>query len=972
MLSVVLMACAAFGLSVAHAPKAHAQMGIGALLNPEGSRLFPQNIIVPRHPGKPDLRWRNFDWKFVDSASTEPKYRLYYYTEEDWTARFAMPRIDSEVNYLSSVFNYTPDIRFNYVLFSSQRDFQQANVFDISEGVQGITSTNEATMAVPYWGEAETFRHISTHEMVHQLQYQKVTGLAKDESPEVAFSIMPLWFIEGMAEYYSQHGVEDEARVYLRDIMLYPDPERNYTVPQFFDDFPLDFVHVYKMGQARINFLETRYGKGIVQTLLRVAAQTPMGSPREASPQFRDIVASEVKRKPEQIQKDWEDYLKRAYHDEADGLAQSMDDYDAVKEAGDTLDTYVVSPDGNLIAIREIDPMTGVTDISLLDMKNQGQKTEVIHDHIPSALTLYFFQRPVMALSNNFLVFIAETTQGPELEVRTIGRKAAGALTLGETRRVKLHQHGVVQGSAPAISPDEKRIALVGLNATGWQNLYVLNRSEMGKLRQLTDESYSWHNLSWGPAGILAASDRTENMRYNLFHVDPDTGATERLTHSLQDQDAPQGTSDDLLFQSWQSGSAQLHTMVHGREIRLTEAKTELLQPARRGDTLYALGFKSGRYHLYRIPKDKILNKEVLPEPGVGLKPWRPILAVIPHDEVRAYRPFKTSGIRLDQLGGFFGSGGFGEIAAQVSDLMRNYSVAGQLAVLGNFKYTNASFALSSFSGRTKWVVGLYHLVEARLDNIFQDRTVRTYLNREFGVLGATQYPLTAFSFFDAELRLAGVNRSDFSDSKLVSTWEAKKPGIELLIDPVLRLGHDRVVYERYTGPYKGYGVLLEADTSFYPSRREWNERGRLDAAYYLKLIGRTVLAFQGVGGASLGGPFRDPFMVLSDDIMRAYSFGDDRLRGNYVLAGKSELRFPIGTFLKIPELRGVLAFDYGTIFKNWGDAPGGVASSYSAGLAFNIPPLAINFLFSFPNHLGPGPTQTTPVTHFTLRYLYL
>ncbi|MBI3556855.1 MAG: hypothetical protein HY074_11380 [Deltaproteobacteria bacterium] len=243
---------------------AHAQMGLGALLNPEGSRLFPQNIIVPRHPGKPDLRWRSFDWKFADSASGEPKYRLYFYTEENWTARFAMPHIDSEVAYLSSVFNYTPEIRFNYVLFSSQHDFQQANVFDISEGVQGITSTTEATMAVPYWGEAETYRHISTHEMVHQLQFQKVTGVAKDVPAEVAFSVMPLWFIEGMAEYYSQHGVDAEARVYLRDIMLYPDADRHYTVPKLFADEPLDFVHVYKMGQARIDFFETHFGKGTV------------------------------------------------------------------------------------------------------------------------------------------------------------------------------------------------------------------------------------------------------------------------------------------------------------------------------------------------------------------------------------------------------------------------------------------------------------------------------------------------------------------------------------------------------------------------------------------------------------------------------------------------------------------------------------------------------------------------------------
>ncbi|MBI3556854.1 MAG: hypothetical protein HY074_11375 [Deltaproteobacteria bacterium] len=689
-------------------------------------------------------------------------------------------------------------------------------------------------------------------------------------------------------------------------------------------------------------------------------------------PQFPRLLADELKRTPEQLQKDWEDYLTQQYRGEADGLPQSLDDFDVVQEAGDRLDAYVASPSGEAIAVREIDPMTGITDISLLDMRNGGRKTEVIHDHVPGALSLYFFQRPTLALSDMLIAYFAETTAGPELELRSISRNGSGKLELGGAQRVRLHQMGVVQGSAPALSPDGTRLAFVGLNNTGWQNIYLLDLRDPKHLRQLTNEAYSWHNLYWGADGLLAASDRTGNMHYNIFHVNPDTVSIERLTHCLQDQDAPQGTSNDLIFQSWQSGTAQIHVLVGGRETRLTAAKTELINPSRRGDTLYALGFKSGRFHLYRIPPERRLAIPVLSEPDLPASAWHPTLADIPAGEIRAYRPFKTSGIRLDQLGGFFGSGGFGQVSAQVSDLMRNYSVSAELAVLGNFKYTDFSSALTSFSGRTKWVTGAYHLVEARLDNVFQDNKVRTYLNREFGVLGAMQYPLTAFSFIDAELRLAGVKRSDFSESNLVSTWEAKNPGLETLIDPVLRLGYDRVVYELFTGPFKGYGLLFEADSSYYPARREWNERGRLDAAYYLDLVGRTILAFQAVGGASLGGIFRDPFMVLSDDIMRGYPFGDDRLRGNYVLAGKAELRFPIGTFLKFPELRGVLAADYGTIFKQWGQAPSGIASSYSAGLALNIPPLAINILFSFPDRQAAGPRESAPITHFTLRYLYL
>src|SRR5690349_19214147 len=49
-------------------PRALAEdFGVGAILNPEGSRLFPQTVVYPRHAGKPDPRWRDFDWRYFDA-----------------------------------------------------------------------------------------------------------------------------------------------------------------------------------------------------------------------------------------------------------------------------------------------------------------------------------------------------------------------------------------------------------------------------------------------------------------------------------------------------------------------------------------------------------------------------------------------------------------------------------------------------------------------------------------------------------------------------------------------------------------------------------------------------------------------------------------------------------------------------------------------------------------------------------------
>src|SRR5689334_7480273 len=99
-------------------PSARAQgFGLSALLNPEGSRLFPQLVVYPRHAGKPDTRWRDFKWKYVDYRKQRARFRLFFYEEEAWTAKFALPEIEQEMEYLGAIFNYTPEIPFSYLLF---------------------------------------------------------------------------------------------------------------------------------------------------------------------------------------------------------------------------------------------------------------------------------------------------------------------------------------------------------------------------------------------------------------------------------------------------------------------------------------------------------------------------------------------------------------------------------------------------------------------------------------------------------------------------------------------------------------------------------------------------------------------------------------------------------------------------------------------------------------------------------------
>ncbi len=973
-------------------------MGLGGVLNPEGSRLFPQIIVYPRHPGKPDPRWTEFQWKFLDLDSKGAKFRLFFYDGEEWITEFVIPLIKEQISSLIEEFEYVPTSKFSYLLLGSRREFQQINIFNISEGVQGITSTIDRTMAIPYWGEVDTFKHISKHELTHQMQIQKFTDLSHSNAL-TAMSQVPLWFIEGMAEYYSQNGMDPESRQYLRDLLLYPKPENDYSLPNLFDPGQMNFIGIYKIGQAKIDFFETEFGPGTSQKILATGAEK-MGEYRA---RFVKVVSDLVKLSPEQLETKWRDYLYKTYRHESDRLRQSMNEFEEIPEVGETLDLFSISPDGSLLATREIDPSTGVTSIYLRSFSNLKKKTQVIHDRQPGALSLFFMQIPTLTLSNQKIAYIVSTIEGPELELQTIVRNNDGSFDLTNKQRFSLFTNQLSEAHSPAISPDGNSVALVGLSLKGWENVYTIDLSATSDtiLKPLTNEYFSWKNLSWESDGIYCTSNKTSDQKYNLRVLHPEVGSedAQALYPSPNDQLFPSSGSPSassasnsakktstpethsIYFQSWSNGTSQIHQIREEEDIPLTEAKVGFTNPQYRQHQIYALGFKSGRYHLYKIPEEKFLNRTGAnklyssPAKTVGrtAEPWRPELFPLPTSDVKKYTPFLTSGgTRIDNLGAFFSTGAVGGITLTVSDLMRDYTLSGQFAYIGQLGLSNTFLLFGSQRGRSTWDLGGYHVLQPRLDNIFStDTLIRTYVQRETGFVAALQYPLGAFNFIDLAVRLARVNRTDFNDSSLLAQWNAINPGAEFLVAPIFRFGFDRIIYEAFAGPLEGYGFMAESETNYYPSPTSLNERVRLDFSYYFNIFSNTVIQLQALAGGSWGGTFKNGFLISSDDILRAYAPFDPRLFGNFFLASKVELRYPIGAFFKLPILRGILSYDYGSVFARPERLGSNITSSWAWGLNLSLPPLSVTFLFAYPMRTAILPVEG-PTFHFLLRYLYL
>ena len=211
--------------------------------------------VIPQRPGKNLVRYFEYSWRDYDYLSDDGSagLRLYFYDREYTVARIAGGLIRETWRYMTDRFQYKPSFRVPYILYNTYREFLETNVFAVQEGVLGVTSPQDLRMSLPYAGEREFFKRVSMHEMTHQFHIQKVAERAASAGLDSPIGAMPLWFTEGLAEYYAHdQQMDSETEMFLRDIVLNPNGEIGYDFPSLAEDRPYAYLYTYKYGQAKL------------------------------------------------------------------------------------------------------------------------------------------------------------------------------------------------------------------------------------------------------------------------------------------------------------------------------------------------------------------------------------------------------------------------------------------------------------------------------------------------------------------------------------------------------------------------------------------------------------------------------------------------------------------------------------------------------------------------------------------------
>ena len=1012
------------------------------------SLAFAQaNVVEPRQAGQNQVRWDHFDWKFVDLLEGEKKgagVRLYYYNGEKDVAERAAAAVVEEYEHLVEVFGHEPKEQIPYILYDSHQELEETNLFQIGEGTLGVTSPLDLRMTASYWGDHRRFRHVSLHEMAHQFTIQKVNALGPKggDSPLMA---MPLWFIEGIAEFYStpgQFGPDDEW--WVRDLVANPEPERGWYLRDFFDDAVPSFVFTYKVGQARVAFLADVYGEDVPQKILNESFRLakPAGGLFSGKRDDRKAIGFEklLQRvtgdSRGRIEERWKDWLKKRYYTEYLAAKQQPSDLQREDAIRGMPDSFRVAPKGNAVVYRTMEPVTGVTSLVLVDPRDASSAIRIASDGQPGIDTLHYFDRPVAAINEKKIAWIARSGANDLAHVGTWkhsqkDREKGGVLKVDARISVDSFRTFDPSGAklrelgSPAFSPDGKQIAFIGLDEDGIVDVWVLDLHS-GEWSRVTNDIYAERELDWGDPGIAFSSDATPWGNYDLFLVDPASGERMRVRPSDAEHRHPRfrpGTSK-LLYSGDESGKWDVYEIdlaappdagpsvtsevervpTSGTEetpaepalVQRTDFATGVTQPQLAGDRLWGLAFVGGRFRVYSLPADAVLETTPLalsaaadPRPAWTI-PSRPLTGSV------VYKPWNTGNWSMEQAFVAIGAGNgvFGGGFLYFQDMFRDRTVAIRGQAYGDVSLTDLQVVYFDNTRRVPLGFGVFMAPGFVQDPEFSTDVRPIYfLERKFGVVALADYPLNRYLRIGSGLGVSTTSRDvpvwldNFATEEERTRWQSRNAGWAAQLDGSASVGYDTLIRTWGTPPLGGSSVIATVNGYHQPARGTSFGDATLDAQKFFRIGQTASLGFRATTGRAFGDEWRRPFFVYSSDNLRGVPwYRYDYLISDAFVVGQSELAVPLDRVIQIALFNGMIGvagIDAGSVFDKYVDAEGQATAATVVGVNMQLAIFDLRLHFARPFDIGglePGKTRGEDgrvivpdgwVTNFSIRYAW-
>jgi hypothetical protein len=434
--------------------------------------------------GRNKVEYVDFEFRVLQTRH----FDVYYYNREEAAARVAAQLAERWYARFSRLLNHELDGRQPLILYGSQPEFAQTNVVSglLSDTVGGVTESARRRIVMPFAPTLTETNRVLGHEIAHAFQFD----IARRHGGGLS---LPLWFVEGMAEYLARGADDPEARVWLRDAVLSERlPLRQHDAARR--------LSPYQYGHAFWAYLGRRFGDEVVAKMLK---------PEKKRGKLRDRMTQSTGVELDQLYADW----RRAAHDTYGLSPSEAEAWEARVFSSDTSGRVhlgpALSPDGrHVVFFSERDRLS--LDLFLADT-GTGR---IIRKLATTTATARFDSlQPLRSagawsLDGERFVFAAVRQGHATLvfpDMRGIGGESSKPAAPPD-REIHLPELGQIL--TVSWSPDARSLTLSAL-AGGFSNLYLYDLAS-GRLRQLTDDAYADLHPSWSPNGreIAFATDR--------------------------------------------------------------------------------------------------------------------------------------------------------------------------------------------------------------------------------------------------------------------------------------------------------------------------------------------------------------------------------------------------------------------------------------------------------------------------------
>ena len=740
------------------------------------AQYFGQNKVQYESFDFHVLHTDHFDihWYPAESLATADAARM----AERWHARFSQA--------MTHALPLKP-----IIFYANHPDFQQTNVVGgfIDQGTGGITEGLRTRIIMPFTGVYAENDHVLGHEIVHGFQYDIA---ATQTGGLQSLGSLPLWVIEGMAEYFSVGREDSHTAMWLRDAALRNDLPTINQLTRSNRYFP------YRYGQALWAYIGGKYGDEAVTRIYRVSLREGF----EAA--FRRVLDMST----DSVSKEWHAAVREAYAPVIQGRTAPEQAGTRVLEraggkSGETDISPSLSPDGQRLAFFSGRGIFGI-DLYIADAqtgKVVKRLTSPNNDNHFDALS-FLASAGSWSPDGQRLVFVTQSEGDHELSV----------YDMGQNRIVQTFRSDDAEAiTDPSWGPDG-RIAFVG-HGGGISDLFLLDPTT-GEVQRLTDDRYTELHPAWSPDGrtIAFTTDRDpatsfEQLTYaplRLALIDPATREIRLLPRidegakHTNPQWAPDGES--IFFISDRGGVSDIYRWsLDGTVRQVTRLATGVsgitwsspaLSVARQSGRMMISVFSNQGTSLFRlephqsagsplVDADVQMTAGILPPAArsniVGVYLDAPLPGLPPLTTAFSTTQYEPK-LHLDYVGppslgvatSPFGVGLSGAIALYFGDMLGDRVLGGAVQAQGSLKDIGGEVFYLNQRRRWNWLVSASHISFLSGSAVAFDTliggsvfdVIESRLQREFhDEIGATiQYPFSQTRRF--ELGAAGTHVS--------------------------------------------------------------------------------------------------------------------------------------------------------------------------------------------------------------------